>query len=217
MPGRRRAPLLVVVMVTALLSLTTAFAATAANATPVLLGNTLLVTVGRDTGGVVVGSTFVMRDSRGTPITNTSNGKTYTLLSPGTTGLRLLAYDEGPTPAFDGSGNALAGTIVQPTAFFGVRFSVFTPRVDPVSGATNPLPQIVVNLLVSPATTVANFGAWTVGWNNQYFNQGATSINATSYNLRTGAIVLDWSSLITAGAFRGFTGNWHVEGFVTNL
>lgn len=215
MPAPRRAPLLVALLVTAVAALTAAFASPSANATSVLLANTLLITSGNDSGGLT-GSYFVMRDARGTPIVNSSTGTTYTLLRAGTGGLRLLAYTEAPSPAFDGSGNALASTIIQPTLFAGVRFSVATPRVDPVSRATNNLPQIIVNLLLIPPTIRVDLGAWTAYWNSQTFNQGA-AFDATSYDLRTGRIVLDWSKRITSGPFANFIGNWHVEGTVTRL
>jgi len=196
-------------IVTALLSLTTAFAATPASALSFPLTGTLLITSGNDSGGSPTGSYFVMRDPGGTPIINSSTGKTYTLLGAGTNGLRLFTYDDGPTPAFDGSGNALADTIIQPTVFFGVLFSVATPR-------GNPVPKIIVHLGYPTSTVSVDLRAWTAYWNDQTFNQGA-QFNATSYNPITKRIVLDWTSPITSGPFTGFTGSWHVEGRITHL
>jgi len=209
MPALRRAPLLVAMIVTALLALTAGLAATTASAISFPLTGTLLVTSGDDSGGSPTGSYFVMRDPGGNPIINSSTGTTYTLLAAGTNGLRLFSYDDGPTPAFDASGNALADTIVQPTAFFGVLFSVATP-----SG--NPVPRIVVHLGYPSSTVSVDLRAWTAYWNDQSFNQGAL-FDATSYNPISRRIVLDWSSGITSGPFAGFTGSWHIEGRITHL
>ena len=216
MPALRRAPLMVAMLVTALLVLTAAFAATAANATPILIGNTLLITDGDDSGGLT-GSYFVMRDSRGTEITNSSTGLRYTLLRGGSTGLRLLTFTEAPDPAFDRSGNALASDIIQPTLFAGVRFSVATPRVDPITRAANTEPQIIIDLL--RGEIIVNLDAWTVYWNGQTFDQGAAGRRITITLLRDGRIriTIEWDARITAGAFSGFTGNWHIEGVVSNL
>lgn len=211
MPVLRRAPLLVAMIVAALLSLVTAFAATSANARTISipLPGTLLVTSGDDSSGSPTGSYFVMRDPGGNPIINSSTGTTYTLLAAGTNGLKFFTHDDGPTPAFDGGGNALADRIVQPTPFFGVDFSVATPR-------GNPVPKLILNLRYPTPTVTVDLRAWTAYWNDQSFNQGA-QFTATSYNPITRRIVLDWSSLITDGPFTGFTGSWHVEGRVTYL
>ena len=209
MPALRRAPLLVAMIVTALLSLTAAFAATTASALSLPLPGTLLVTSGNDSGGSPTGSYFVMSDPGGNPIINSSTGKTYTLLTAGTSGLKLFTYDDGPTPAFDGSGNALADRIVQPTAFFGTHFSVATPR-------GNPVPKVILNLRYPAPTVTVDLRAWTAYWNTQSFNQGAL-FTATSYNPITKRIVLDWSSRITSGPFQNFTGNWHIEARLTHL
>lgn len=209
MPALRRAPLLVALIVTALLSLTAAFSATAANAIPIPLTGTLLITSGDDAGGSPTGTYFVMRDPGGNPIINSSTGTTYTLLRAGTNGVKLFTYDDGPTPAFDGGGNALASTIVQPAPFFGVDFSVATPR-------GNPVPKVIVNVRYPTPTVTVDLRAWTAYWNTQSFNQGAL-FTATSFDFRTRRIVLDWSSPITSGPFAGFTGSWHVEGRITHL
>lgn len=174
-------------IVTALLSLVAACAATSASALSIPLTGTLVITSGDDSGGSPTGSYFVMRDPGGNPIVNSSTGTTYTLLDAGTNGVKLFTYDDGPTPAFDGGGNALADRITQPTPFFGVLFGVATP-----SG--NPVPKIVVNLRYpTPPTVSVDLRAWTAYWNGQSFNQGAL-FNATSYNPITKRIVLDWSS-----------------------
>ncbi len=199
-------------LVAALLALTAAFAATAAHATLVLYGRIILITSGSDAGGIVTGSTFIMREARGTPITNSSTGRTYTLLTAGSTGLALLAYTEAASPAFDARGNSLTSSIIQPTLFDGVLFSVATPRVDPITRATNDLPSILVDL--TAGRILVDLGAWTAYWNSQTFNQGSRAVTVTSFSLRPSRIVLDWSAPITEGPFRGFIGNWHIEGTV---
>jgi hypothetical protein len=155
-----------------------------------------------------------MRDARGVPITNSSTGRTYTLLGAGTTGVALLAYTEPASPAFDARGNSLTASIIQPTLFAGVRFSVATPRIDPVTRATNSIPSILVDLATVPPTILVDLGAWTVYWNSQTFNQGTRTPTVSLTLGRPNRIVLDWSAPITAGPFAGFTGNWHVEGTV---
>lgn len=213
MPALRRAPLTIAMVVTALLALVAAFAPTAANATPTLLGGTLLITSGDDSSGLT-GSYFEMREPGGNLITNPSTGQTYTLLRQGTRGLTLLTFDDGPTPAFDPrTGDALNNSIIQPTAFAGVDFSVATPRVDPGTSDPNRVPKIIVNLLCDPPKIIVDLRAWTAYWNDQTFNQGAKFL-ATSYDLRTRRIVLDWSARINSGPFRSFIGNWHIEGTV---
>ncbi|MDW5594222.1 hypothetical protein VSS74_07740 [Conexibacter stalactiti] len=219
--GLWRAPLRVLLFAAALVGLVAAFAASAAHATEVLLGNTLLITPG-SAGATPTGSWFRLGVApnyySNASSTNTLD-RTYTLLSPGTDGLSLLANQEPPTPTFDGSGNALADAIIAPTGFDGVDFSVATPSIDPITRVANGAPSIVVNLLARPATIVANLRAWTAYWNNQAFNQGAAVINATSFTLtRTGGtIVLDWVAPITSGPFAGYNGYWHIEGTVSNL
>lgn len=200
-------------LVAALLALTAAFAATAAHATLVLVGRIIQLRSGSDPGGRPTGSYFVMRELGGNPITNTSNGRRYTLLSAGSTGLALLRYTEAAEPAFDRSGNSLTESVTLPTLFAEIRFSVAAPRIDPVTRATNDVPSLLVDLATERA--LIDLGAWTAYWNGETFNQGSTAITATSYNVETGEIVLDWSARITAGSFRNFIGNWHIEGRVS--
>lgn len=208
MPALHRARSTIALLVAALLALTAAFSATAANATPVLVEGTLVITSGNDSRGLT-GSYFQIRDPDGDVIPNPATDLLYTLLNAGTDGLTLLSLYE-PDPAFDTDGNALADEIILPTLFQDKDFSVATPGTDPDTDA----PQIIVDLLADPPTITVDFDSWTAYWNHGIFNQGA-SFQATSFDLDDGRIVLDWSKLITSGPFTGFTGNWHIEGIIT--
>ncbi|MDO8212311.1 hypothetical protein [Conexibacter sp. CPCC 206217] len=229
--GLWRAPLRVVLLAAALVALAAAFAASAARATETLLVDTLLITSGSPSARAGVpptGSWFRLGVAPGY-FSNRSSAntvdQTYTLLTRGRTGLPLLAFLNGPRPAFDGGGNALANSIILPTGFDGVNFSVATPEFDPNTGLRNDPVSIVINLLVRPIPTIrAIVGAWTAYWNNQIFWQGnrtTAPITPTSftYNLTTrrGTIVLDWIAPITAGPFAGNNGYWHIEAAITDL
>jgi hypothetical protein len=141
--------------------------------------------------------------------------KTFTLLRPGTSGgLVTGRFQRNPSPPFDRSGNSLAAAIIRPQKFAGIYFGLATLPKDPQSGKTVPAPSVRAS-----GRTLAGFlQALTAEWNKQYFNQGAPKPGAArptasgSYNARTGAFVLQWTSLIKGGAFNGFTGFWHLQG-----
>ena len=150
---------------------------------------------------------------------STCSDQTYTLFEPGTAGgLVTGGYQPGPSPAFDGSGNALADQIVQPVAFFGVKFSVTTEATDPQTNQSVPTPSVAVD----GSDLTGNLEAWSAGWNKQYFNQGApkpgggspgfTSGPTGTYNSSTGSFTLTWTSQIVGGPFNNFTGQWHLVG-----
>jgi len=150
--------------------------------------------------------------------------QTYTPLSPGTTGgLSTVAYQPNPSPAFNGSGDGLANSIIQPQEFFGVDFSLSTNSTDPQTAQGVPIPSISN----SGGTLSANLEAFSVAWNNQNFNQGSPKPGGSSpgltteptgtYDAASGAFTLSWSSAIVGGPFNSFTGLWHLEGtFVSN-
>ena len=176
-----------------------------------------------------------------------ADGGRATLLAPGTSGgLRTGGYQSQPTPAFDGGGNSLAGAIMAPTKFFGVKFSISTNKLD-LQTKTDVAPPTIV---LKDNKLTADLSAWAASWNNQNFNQGSpkpvpntqakapgqeqaerawdwvsqrwldaakkptvTGSGATgTFDAKTGAFVLEWSSLIVGGPFNGFTGLWHLEG-----
>lgn len=154
---------------------------------------------------------------------STCGDQTYTLLSPGTDGgFAIGGYQPGPSPAFDSSGNSLAGQIIEPVAFFGIKFSVETSAVDAQTGQSVPVPSINVD---GAGDLSGNLEAFSAAWNKQYFNQGSPKPGGASpgltagptgtYNASTGAFTLDWTSQIVGGPFNSFTGQWHLTGTFT--
>jgi hypothetical protein len=150
---------------------------------------------------------------------STCSDQTYTLFEPGTGGgLVTGGYQSGASPAFDGSGNALSDQIVQPVAFFGVKFSVTTESTDPQTSQSVPAPSVEAN----GSDLTGNLEAWSAAWNKQYFNQGAPKPGGSSpgftagptgtYDSATGSFTLTWTSQIVGGPFNNFTGQWHLVG-----
>jgi hypothetical protein len=205
-------------------------ATTAGAASPTQLVGTFQITAGSEPGaGTPTGSYFRMLVPGGTLngsdasyITNASSSasdQTYTLLSPGTAGgLETGSFQPAPTPAFDGSGNALADSIVQPTGFFGLNFSVETQNPDAQTATTVVAPSISS----TKGALSGNLQALSASWNGQYFNQGSPKPDGTfptpttavtgTYNATTQAYTLTWASLIVGGPFNGFTGQWFLSG-----
>jgi hypothetical protein len=141
--------------------------------------------------------------------------KTYTLLRPGSDGGLITGrFQRHPSPPFDGSGNSRASAIIRPQKFAAIAFGLATLPKDPQSGKTVPAPSVRAN----GSRLTAYVQALTAEWNKQYFNQGAPKPGSSrptatgSYNARTGAFVLQWTSRIKGGAFNGFTGFWHLAG-----
>jgi len=208
-------------------------ATVAGAASPTPLVGTFHITAGSEPGaGTPTGSYFRMLDPGGTLngadsnyITNASSSasdQTYTLLSPGTAGgLTTGSYQPAPSPAFDGSGNALANSIVQPTGFFGVNFSIETETPDAQTATAVVAPSISS----TKGALSGNVQALSASWNGQYFNQGSPKPDGTypapttavsgTYNATTGAYSLTWASLIVGGPFNGFTGQWFLNGTFT--
>jgi hypothetical protein len=166
-------------------------------------------------GGTVDAGPFVPNGD------STATDKTYTLLSPGTDGGLLTGtYQEQPEPPFDAAGNGLADAIVAPPKFFGVSFAMATNETDPQTGATTKKPSIKA----TGKKLSGNLSAVGVAYGDQHFNQGApkpkgaegeTTGPSGTYNAKTGAYTLEWSSTIVGGPFDGFTGIWHLEGTFT--
>src|SRR5580704_2573634 len=118
------------------------------------LVGTFTITAGSCSGGVATGTYLRMVLSGGTnaagPYFSNSDSScsnnTYTPLAPGAAkGLVTGSYQPEPSPAFDGSGNALADLITAPVAFEGVRFATATNAVDPQTGLHVPAPSIEVD------------------------------------------------------------------------
>jgi hypothetical protein len=149
-----------------------------------------------------------------------STATTYTLLRPGTDGgLRTGTYQPAPSPAFSGSGDALANRIIAPQRFALIQYSVQTSPKDPQTGADVPAPSISV----SPDGRLSGqLQAFAAQWNKQHFNVGSpkpdgsfpglTSPVTGTYDAATKAYTLEWTSQIVGGAFNNFSAVWHFEG-----
>jgi hypothetical protein len=150
---------------------------------------------------------------------STCANKDYTLAVPGAQGGFVTGkYQPNPTPAFSAQGGALANGIVQPQVFAAIDFSIATNKVDPQTGLTVPPPAISLK----KGRLSGQVEAWSAAWNKGYFNQGSPKPDGTSpgltralsgtYNAKTHAFVITWSSQVVGGPFGGFTGFWHLSG-----
>jgi hypothetical protein len=174
------------------------------------------------TAGVTSGSYFRMIEPGGGYLANTSSpcgDTTYTPLLPGKSGgLSTKRYQPNPSPEFDSSGNGLANKITAPQSFEGVNFALSTNATDPQTGLTTKVPAITDK----GGVLKGQINAFSVGWNNQNFNQGSPKPDGThpgntsgptgTYNATTKAFVLQWESEIVGGPFNGFTGEWYLVG-----
>lgn len=181
-------------------------------------------------GGQPSGSYFRMVDRGGT----VAHGKyfhnpdspckdqSYSVESPGTDGGIVTGhYEPSPAKPFNAKGDSLAGKIAKPGTFTAIAFGIETDPVDPQTHQKVPAPAIYDD----NGRLTGNLEALSASWNNQYFNQGSpkpgggypgltTPVRGT-YNAKTGAFVLSWSSQIQGGAFDGFGGYWHLQGHFT--
>jgi hypothetical protein len=191
------------------------------------LVGTFKLQAGSCVGTSVTGTYFQMISPGGTVATgpffnnpgSTCANKAYTLLAPGTKGgLVTGKYQPNPTPAFDAQGGALANSIVQPTPFTSIAFSVATNSTDPQTSLSVPPPAIKVN----KNKLSGQVQGWSASWNKLYFNQGSpkpggskpglTAALTGTYNAKSRAFVITWTSQIVGGPFNGFTGSWHLAG-----
>jgi hypothetical protein len=174
-------------------------------------------------GGVTSGSYFRMLEPGGaTYVANTSSpcgDSTYTPLLPGKSGgLSTKAYQPNPDPEFDSSGNGLANKITEPQAFEGTNFAVSTNAKDPQTGDATKVPSITDKA----GKLKGQIEAFSVGWNEQNFNQGSpkpggghpgdTAGPTGTYDASNKTFVLQWDSEIVGGPFNGFTGEWYLTG-----
>lgn len=208
-------------------------AAAPAHAAPVALTGLFRLQAGSWVGdastGHVDGTYFRMQQPGGGAYLSNGNSRaanqTYTILNPGTDGgLKTGVYQANPSPAFDGSGNALAGKVTAPETFFGIKFATSTNATDPQTGLATAPPTITAD----GSTLSGDLRAFAASWNNQHFNQGSpkpdgTTPNGTqpvsgTYDPETKAFHLTWRSLIVGGPFNNFVGEWHLVGtFVPNV
>lgn len=196
-------------------------------ATP--LRGTFALQAGACAGSAASGSYFRMILHSGGPngpfLDNSSSAcsnQSYTLLAPGTDGgLVTGGYQPQPSPVFDSNGNGRAERITRPTRFYGVDFATSTNQVDPQTKRDVPAPVVTA----SGSSLTADLRAFTVSWNSQQFNQGSPKPDGSlpgntrratgTYDARTGAFTLQWTSQIQGGPFDGFTGLWHLTGRFT--
>jgi hypothetical protein len=189
------------------------------------LVGTFKLDAGACSGATVTGTFFEMISPNGT----VANGEfvddpyspcsQYTLAVPGTQGGLIAGeYQPNPTPAFNAQGGALASSIVQPQSFTAIDLSIATNQTDPQTGLAVPPPTIDVN----KGRLSGQIRAWSASWNMTYFNQGSPKPNGSSpgltqplsgtYNSKTHAFVITWTSQVVGGPFNGFTGFWHLAG-----
>ena len=163
-------------------------------------------------GSIARGQFFANPDS-------SAKTKSVTPIRPGTDGgLRTGAFQPRPGVAFTPLGDSRAARIIRPTAFAGRLFGLSTASRAQPGGRRVPAPSITVR----NGRLSGQVQALTAEWNKLYFNQGSpkpggrrpglTRALTGSYNARTRAYVLQWSSTISGGPFNGFTGVWHLEG-----
>jgi hypothetical protein len=197
---------------------------------PQALVGTFKLTAGACTGSNVTGSYFRMIVPGGTIAAgkffdnpdSLCADKSYTVFAPGTDGgFETTKYQPNPSPAFDTAGNALAASIVSPTAFTAIKFGLSTNAKDPQTGKSVPAPIVEVD----NGKLSGQVQAWSAQWNHQSFNQGSPKPGGTSpgltgaltgtYDPTTKAFVLTWASQVVGGPFNGFTGSWHLQGTFT--
>ncbi|MBT0565626.1 hypothetical protein KIK15_02455 [Williamsia sp. CHRR-6] len=209
----------------ALVALSVPFAGSAC-AAPAPLNGLFSIDAGVCSGAAVTGSFFRMILPAGTTSgpflansDSTCSDKTVTPLAGGSSGgLSSGSFQPQPAQPFDGSGNAVAGSVTRPVKFYGVGFATSTNSTDPQTGQAAASPQ----LRVDGTTITGDLSSFGVTWNRQVFNQGApkpggglpgktTPVRGT-INRATGAYVIEWTSQIVGGPFNNFTGLWHLSG-----
>jgi hypothetical protein len=153
---------------------------------------------------------------------NTSSrcfNKSFTIISPGTEGGLLTGgFQPGPQRAFTKNGDARAGAIIRPVPFAAIDLSLSTQATDPQTKMPVPAPVVESN----GGKLSGNFEALSAAWRRISFNQGSpkpgrlrpglTQPVSGSYNVRTHAFTLNWTSKIVGGPFTGFIGQWHLAG-----
>ncbi|MFP5369921.1 MAG: hypothetical protein ACLGI3_04130, partial [Actinomycetes bacterium] len=130
-------------------------------------------------GGAPTGSYFRMISPGGSPEQGpfVKNGdsacsdKNYSLLAPGSDGgLELGGFQAFPDPAFDASGNGLAGAILKPVKFFGIDFALACAETDAQTKAKTEPPTLTAD---ESGAVTGTIPCWQAAYNNAYYNQGA--------------------------------------------
>jgi hypothetical protein len=224
---RRSIPLFLLAVAAGSLTVAATGAPADASSRPKALVGTFKLSPGACTGETVNGSYFRMISPGGSVASgkffenpdSACDDKSYTLAVPGIQGGLVTGhYQPNPTPAFSASGGALANGIVQPQSFAAIDFSIATNKLDPQTSHAVPAPS----LGVSKGKISGQLEAWSASWNKLYFNQGSpkpggarpglTAPVTGTYNAKTHAFVLAWTSQVVGGPFNGFTGEWHLTG-----
>lgn len=152
--------------------------------------------------------------------------QTYSMLSPGTVGLRAGEFQKHPDPAFDAATNGLATEIIGPTRFYSVNFALSSEELSPLTGDLLPPPKFTAvnesgNEDSIDWTLKATLESLHIAWNGEFVEQGAphpegftgaTTDPRGTINLKTGRFLLRWTSQVQGGAFDGYIGEWHFEG-----
>ncbi len=177
--------------------------------------------------GTVTGSWFRLAFPQGAPgesrwfrnATSRCADNTYTLVRPGSDGgLVTGSFQPAPTVAFTRRGDARAGSIIRPVSFTGVGLSLSTASVDPQSGRGVPAPVVVYRA----GRLSGQLQAVSAAWDRVFINQGSpkpggrrpgeTRAVRGTYDARTRAFVLTWTSQIVGGRFNQFAVTWHLAG-----
>jgi hypothetical protein len=225
--SRRSIPLFLLAVAAASLTVVATGASAGASSRSQALVGTFKLSPGACTGETVTGSYFRMIFPGGSVASgkffdnpdSACDDKGYTLVVPGTQGGFVTGrYQPNPTPAFGATGGALASSIIQPQSFTAIDFSIATNKVDPQTNLKVPPPS----LRVGGGKISGQLQAWSASWNKLYFNQGTPKPGSSepgltapvtgTYNVKTHAFLLTWTSQVVGGPFNGFTGQWHLSG-----
>jgi hypothetical protein len=148
--------------------------------------------------------------------------KSYTILKPGSEGgLVSGRFQPNPTPPFTGNGGGRANEISVPVSLGGINLALSTNSTDPQTRHVVPTPTITNN----DGQLTGQVQAMSVAWNKNFINQGSPKPGGTrlgltqpvtgTYDPKTRAYSLTWTSQIAGGPFTRFTGYWHLSGTFT--
>jgi hypothetical protein len=147
------------------------------------------------------------------------SNRSYTVITRGAQGgLVTGSFQPNPSPAFTKKGSALANGIMRPVSFTGIALSVATNQVDPQMRRHVPTPSISLR----GGQLSGQVQALSAAWDKIFINQGSpkpgggrpgstTPVSGT-YNARTHAFVLTWTSQIVGGQFNQFVADWYLTG-----
>ncbi len=145
--------------------------------------------------------------------------ESFTTISPGTDGGIVTGeFQPGPPRVFTAEGDARANAIIRPVSFAAIALSLSTQPMDTQTKKPVPAPAVQNDR----GKLSGNVEAVSAAWRKIYFNQGSpkpggrrpglTRSLSGTYNVRTHAYTLNWTSKIVGGPFTGFIGQWHLVG-----